>query len=338
MSNIVVRKQLNSRGTIQSLQVGRGIAAISVVFHHAAITILATHGEFFGRSVIEYGYLGVDFFFVLSGFIITLSTSGTRKTFQTFLIDRARRVFLPYWPVGIAVAVIYSLLPQLSNSNAEWGWLATLTLLPINEGTALSAAWTLKHELLFYFIFGVAYFIDRMYFVMGLWAAAILLAWLVSFNGHVILALINLEFLMGMLLAVAYRCEWRISYLWLVGILSFTAWCMLGAPRHYSPLFGLGLACVLFYVVQLEKLCKVQLPRGLIFLGTVSYSLYLVHYPLISMGNRVFPYTGLLQLLILAAVSIVGGIIYYFTVEYRVMVGRWPRLNRRRPPAPTATR
>src|SRR5689334_3783110 len=136
--------------TIQSLQAGRGLAAFYVVLHHADLAAASfgasrTHVAFFAN-----GYLGVDFFFVLSGFIIYQSTVGWQRTASDYAVARFRRVYLPYLPIGIGIALLYAMDPSLSEGNRSWSWLPTLTLLPVSSDTALSVAWTLKHEILFY--------------------------------------------------------------------------------------------------------------------------------------------------------------------------------------------
>lgn len=57
---------------IKSLQAGRFFAAMAVVLHHASVSVTAFVDQVPSRfeAIAEYGYLGVDFFFVLSGFII----------------------------------------------------------------------------------------------------------------------------------------------------------------------------------------------------------------------------------------------------------------------------
>lgn len=141
---------------IQSLQAGRALASLAVVAHHAQAAVQAFAGPFAGASVFHLGYLGVDFFFVLSGFIIFHATVGKGRTAAHYAKGRFQRVYLPYLPVGIGIALLYTILPQLSAASRDWAWLPTLTLAPVNQSTALSVAWTLKHETLFYTIFGLA--------------------------------------------------------------------------------------------------------------------------------------------------------------------------------------
>ena len=63
------RSQIAS-GTLVSLQIGRGIAALLVALFHAGALVEINCGYSPLHGVLAFGYAGVDFFFVLSGFII----------------------------------------------------------------------------------------------------------------------------------------------------------------------------------------------------------------------------------------------------------------------------
>ncbi len=246
--------------TIQSLQAGRGLAAFYVVLHHADLAAASfgasrAHVAFFAN-----GYLGVDFFFVLSGFIIYQSTVGWPRMASDYAVARFRRVYLPYLPIGIGIALLYAMDPGLSEGNRSWSWLPTLTLLPVSSETALSVAWTLKHEILFYSLFGCLYFCGILRAGMVVWGLAIAAATLSGFDGGVPLALINLEFLMGVAVAVLYRAE-RGHVLWLlVAPIPIAVWIMLGMQRDQSVLVGLGLAMGMLPIAQLEQKGCIKVP------------------------------------------------------------------------------
>lgn len=182
----------NAKHTIESLQAGRGIAALSVVLFHSALAGHDFGGPFLAFDIFQYGYLGVDFFFVLSGFIIYHSTVGRGRTLREYATARFRRVYLPYWPIGIAVALMYVTLPSLRHGSFPWGWPATLFLAPTDVRPALSVAWTLQHEVTFYVIFGLLYFARLLPVGLAAWALGMI------FHGrHVPFDIVNLEFLFG---------------------------------------------------------------------------------------------------------------------------------------------
>src|ERR1700760_3815859 len=98
--------------TIDSLQAGRGIAAVAVVCHHAGQYVsqqVAPLPSFLSHTL-SFGYLGVDFFFVLSGFIIYYTNRNRvqQKNWRyKYIESRLTRIYIPYLPVGIAMALAY---------------------------------------------------------------------------------------------------------------------------------------------------------------------------------------------------------------------------------------
>ena len=85
----------------------RGVAAIMVLLFHIFETF--TMGEHLHQKYVNHGYLAVDFFFVLSGFLITgiLRRSRTEPFYwRRFYIKRATRI-LPPLVLGVAVAALF---------------------------------------------------------------------------------------------------------------------------------------------------------------------------------------------------------------------------------------
>ena len=213
-----------------SLQIFRGLAALGVVFHHAAKSTNAFVGQIptWLNSIFEYGFLGVDFFFVLSGFIIMSSHFDDEKSIaalKNYGVKRFVRIFPPYWPVSIALIFAYFLLPSLSQGErGDFSLLSSLLLLPDTEPPALSVAWTLIHEVMFYMIFCLFFFSNKLFlvFVFGWVLAICTLPWLNTqpdFSPFLMrfLSPINLEFVLGMgmaYLARGFPNTFGVSMLW----------------------------------------------------------------------------------------------------------------------------
>lgn len=205
---------MTTKKVIDSLQVFRGLAALAVVAHHAAVSTDAfvQHIPAAFMAAFDLGALGVDFFFVLSGFIIMHAhrqEAGRTDRVLPYVRKRLLRIFPAYWPVGLALLGLYAVMPGLSASGGrEFSYLSSVLLVPADLPPALSVAWTLVHELMFYAVF-MLWFVSKRAFWLGLGV------WLVSVVGVQSLggvagwlrypfSLLNVEFMLGVLMAVAY--------------------------------------------------------------------------------------------------------------------------------------
>lgn len=105
-------------------------------------------------AVLEHGAIGVDVFFLISGFIVFLAARRVIQAgrgIRIFLFKRFTRILLPYWPLALALAIAYALLPGLSAAAdpIKVNWLKSLTLISAGGDYSLSVAWTLSFELFF---------------------------------------------------------------------------------------------------------------------------------------------------------------------------------------------
>lgn len=320
----------DSRRVINVLQAGRAIAALAVVVHHGATAALNFSGPFPGVSLLRTGRFGVDFFFVLSGFIIYHSTVEKERSLATYAYARLRRLYLPYWPVGIGIAFLYILLPHVSRVDRYWSWLPTLTLFPTGV-PALSVAWTLQHEALFYTLFGLFFFSGLLWVGLAVWALAILVFW---DSGLIPVALINFEFMMGIAVAILYRRGIGHWLLLPLSAASVLAWALGNDSGDHSLLIGLACACAILQLSLMEKRGTLRVPDALVFLGAASYALYLVHSAVIAMIARVVPTVWPAIVITGTLASLAAGIGYYWYLERpllraaRKLRDRNPRLTR----------
>ena len=329
---------------LQWLEVMRGVAACWVLVYHANLSVtnfIDPGGG--GHNLISNGYLSVDFFFVLSGFIIAYSSNRLLETgrgFADYARARIIRIYVPYLPVGIMMFLLYILWPNVSAANRSPGLLTSLTLLPSNSPPALSVAWTLVHEMIFYAMFSLFFFSRRaLWGLLVLWAVSIgYCAWRgpsLARGLEYLLSPLNLCFLLGV--AVYYLTHKGVAARVAIAAAVIGAVVVLFEAGQQQPprwLVALGFSALI--VGASSATAQRWNPRRwMIALGTASYSIYLSHGPVLSIAvrgfRRVLPDAGSpTALLVISVVALAAGLVYCFVYERHALVvvkRRWPRWN-----------
>lgn len=159
--------QTAQRAYYPALDILRGVAILAVVFYH----------NFDSISFFRFGWMGVDLFFVLSGFLITellLSSLNNRYYFRNFFVRRMLRIFPLYYLVLLLFFVLSPILfsqkgPQSTfayyNDNELWFWTYFQNWLMVVKGPApvpfLSHFWSLAIEEQFYLFWPLIIFLIR---------------------------------------------------------------------------------------------------------------------------------------------------------------------------------
>ncbi|MFH4454468.1 acyltransferase [Vibrio alginolyticus] len=327
------------RQQIFSLQVFRGLAALAVVGYHTVTSTGAFVGEMprWVHNTIGQGNFGVDFFFVLSGFIIMYIHRHDDKSINSvsrYLKKRFFRVFPIYWCVAILLALAYSLLPALSASGGrEISLISSVLLLPGGGLPILGVAWTLIHEVMFYSIFLLFFLNNRIFlsFIL-LWVASILtlnaLGEVPSGAGRYFFSLLNVEFVIGMGAALYLKRmdSQRFSALFAIsgitlGIISIYL-INIGGDVAIRLCFALGMAMLIIGAVGFERQKALVWPSFLVLLGNASYSIYLVHNPALSITQRLFGKVGAsweISLLGGILITTLFGVIFHLVIEKNVL-------------------
>lgn len=147
---------------VQEIDLLRILSALSVVLFHYTFAGAAGGGitslEYpeLG-SVFKYGYLGVEFFFMISGFVILMTAESA--TLKSFAISRFTRIFPALW-VCASLTFLCALLFQDVHPELNPGvgvYASSLLLLNRLLGTPLldGSYWSLFYELQFYAMIGV---------------------------------------------------------------------------------------------------------------------------------------------------------------------------------------
>ena len=292
-----MKKKLNT------LQAGRGIAAFMVLLYHAN----GAYG-FGGRGhlghIFSFGFAGVDFFFVLSGFIIAYTSLPFIKAQNgaaIFLRKRILRIYPIYW-VYLFVAVIIGYLQYHDLNIFEHFW-KTLTFFP-GYHFVLRASWTLGFEVFFYLLFALLIFSKWSLFVIipiGILSAVNAVLQNVGIyymtDNHIINTLctpFNIEFLLGYLSYLIYE-KINKPIIWI--LLIATALTIVFEIFYYTRAdyrlypgmrilpFGLPAFVVVTAFAALDYKGLFHAPRFLVVLGDASYTLYLVHANIFSFVN-----------------------------------------------------
>jgi exopolysaccharide production protein ExoZ len=291
---------------IDSIQILRGIAALSVAIGHVqrnAITVAATNHREFNPILLDLTEAGVDLFFVISGFVMVYASRelfGTSGGGLVFLSRRIARIVPLYWAMTtvflVAVLVSPSLIPVGRPGLAEI--LTSYSFIPYYRADSswmhpiYSVGWTLNYEMFFYCIFGcvIALPVKRALTVLTAVFCGLVVIGAICRPAPGILFFwsrpIILEFVMGAWIGYACLAEFRVTnrtavMLASAGIAGFALQVITGVYAHGSwrPIVWgvpaatiIGAAALFNWNIAARGAC-----RPLVLLGTASYALYLVH-------------------------------------------------------------
>jgi exopolysaccharide production protein ExoZ len=272
------------------LQVLRGIAVTLVLLFHYRTFLNGAYGQNdLGDILFGNGYMGVDIFFFISGFIITYSTKNIKNGNPVdFLIRRFFRIVPLAWIATITFdwsqGFIY-----------DWHLLVrSLLFIPAKmDGpprygcSLLGVVWSLSYELLFYGIFSCALAISHRFrsAIAGLFIGGLIFIYQLTFVGHItfdahettlrmpqidgvtqIIGLLTnpllFEFVIGMILAeiyiymvnIPYKPSIYISRLASLFFFTIFLYCYFAVTPGGHGLAGKGLAalCLVMSVLLLE--------------------------------------------------------------------------------------
>lgn len=300
--------------TLGLLQIFRGIAALLVVAYHLGESSQDYFSLNFLGDIFSKGYIGVDFFFVLSGFIITYVhyndlLNSTNKII--FLKKRIIRVYPVYWVIASVYLLMLIFISKGKTNHLdhqmdftsfkEWIHIAKCYLLiPHSYKFFLGVAWTLSYEILFYIAFFIAICIGfkRAKYIFLIWPLIILVnqLWpnILMPTSLIIFDIRIIEFLAGCLVGYLIIKSYRpANYLWYLCFIGGTIFAyQTMAHWDQKPLGILILALLngllLFKIVNIDIHKEYKYPKILLLTGEASYSIYLSHVIFLSLWFRIF--------------------------------------------------
>lgn len=327
---------------LHSIQVLRGVAALMVVISH--IGAVERKYGFSGQNLLaraDIGQAGADLFFLISGFIMVVTMArrfGNPSEIGPFLIRRFMRIYPIYWVFVLVICLAQAVRPEWVNSSypGETRYLTSFLLLPAPGVPVMMVAWTLEYEVAFYLIFAVLMFLPFRWLLPLL---SLFFGLLVLFGEFVFtdgfwpgwaMRPILLEFLLGAALGHLHLQK-RWGFGWLLTFTGIVLWVIATMGPASQPIrgfgdaflerpisFGIPAGLLLYGLVSLEKKIGVKFPMFLQRLGDSSYSLYLSHVLVISVGGRLWlaggfnqwPINFLLITVVLILALLVGWLIH----------------------------
>lgn len=270
---------------ISTLDFLRGIAALAVVLFHYSNSTLPTIKPNPLGDVFSFGYLGVQVFFVISGFVIPFSMyqSGyTLNNFHRFIGKRMIRLGPPsYIAMGLMACIFYGSLWKNGYPIEEMNWpgmgLSTVfgnmfyTYESLDIKVFYSVLWTLEVELQFYLIIALILPLLTGKQNTPLVAAIVLIGLSCTFfigSDHVLFFKYSSLFIMG-LLVFLFQIKLTNGVFTAVGSIAIGIITYLQLDL-LSAIAGISTVLVILFLKIENKATK--------FLGMISYSLYITHH------------------------------------------------------------
>lgn len=309
---------------ISNIDVLRGLASLAVCWFHLTNTYVESS---LVRTSGSYGWLGVEVFFVLSGFIIPYAMCVSGYAFSTgwkiFLWKRLTRIEPPYLTsIVLVIALWYasSLVPGFQGRPPS-NIFSAQTLLHVGYLNGIAGYpwlnvvyWTLAIEFQFYIL---------MLFVFG---------W-ISHSRQVFASLVVLVLIGSVVLFDQETLVFKYLGLFAFGLAAFQYRSAVIDKKMLVLLFTVAMAVtgfVLGWLVSIVGLTtgillafdmKLGSHKLMIWLGSISFSLYLVHVPIggrvVNLGKRyVDSQSGEALLSIVALlVSLLAAFLFYLAIE-----------------------
>jgi exopolysaccharide production protein ExoZ len=277
---------------LYSIQYLRAIAASLVALFHTSLHLTSVYS----LPAFEKGQVGVDIFFVISGFLMWQTTAKpVPPTPAEFFNLRVTRIAPLYWIVTLLMFVMPAISGTIAGATTAdpWHLIASLTFVaypypadPSGWCPVYVPGWTINYEIFFYALFALSLFVQgtwaRLATILGALLVLVVAGDLLNVTGTLIFytSPLLLEFAAGMLIGAFYATGRRVPFTVAVGAVLVGLVALYLAPnlsQQREFYWGIPAALILFGAVFLDRLGSVREIKALKIFGDASYSLYLTH-------------------------------------------------------------
>lgn len=323
---IASKDPIKTSEKIDIIQVLRGIAVVMVIIFHFKDIIKP--GEYLRKELdflFDSGAAGVDLFFVISGFImvfVTRKSTGGAAYAKKFLIKRILRI----WPLYVIATISYALLaaPVVANISLTIviQILKSIFFIPLSYldppffGYAyLGVGWSLNYEIYFYFLITISLLSGKYrWFLFATLIFITLIIVPIAYGNLTYLPMQTRNYDSLFLNLITNPIIWEFVYGAIIGLLYITPACatifsrifqsrtivvsiiVIAVWQYFSGFFGghgpfywgLSSAFVFMALVFYNRGKSIKYPSWLIYLGDISFSVYLWHIPVAILITNIF--------------------------------------------------
>lgn len=288
---------------IVSIQILRACCAWAIVIHHCNQIYFSWQPENSLLRIFNLAYLGVDVFFVISGYIMAHTVLRKNYSASQFLRKRIVRVFKPYWAVSMIYLLLLYSFSDYTTSTSEL--IASFLLIPndFDFHPILYVGWSLVYEIFFYLLCTIPLVLPK-----------------IKYSGITVYLLIVFAFFPAQTLNLGsgnyFLLEFAIGYSLSAGrelnryglnaALLLLAIFLISYNEHIILLrILISSAIMVVFLLFEDKIKRIEI-RSVMNLGKISYSTYLVH-PCVILGLSYVEKIGIFKYeLFLVSITIFG--------------------------------
>lgn len=305
------------------------------------------------------GKYGVDMFFVISGFTIYFQLSNKRLSLIDFYYIRLSRISSAYWPILVFLIIYYWLFEgaALTGWFNHFGYSLTFKNiiahflflgwgLPQYANNIIGVEWSLNIEVFYYLLFGVLFFylqVNKLNKISSLLVIFFMFSVFISiyreqlkipseyflwlpFKYCYLFALGGVSFYIRDIITNKYNIRIQKIFSDLSIILALITFILLYKYDLYtrssflvSFIFSIICSILLVFVNNTSKFAFVFTCSSIVFLGTSSFSFYLVHYPISNFLNLIdINVSSELKFLLNFSLSSIVAYLWYLIFEVRL--------------------
>jgi len=288
----------NKKNRFYEIDMLRFVAAISVMLYHYGFRGQASDNLTdmpypYAVSFVKYGYLGVNLFFIISGFVIFMTAS--QGSVRRFCISRLVRLYPAFW-VCCTITFIVTLVAGGVRFSASWhDYAVNMTMLSgfLNVKSIDGSYWSLFVEIKFYALVFIVLIFRQMHHskvLLGFWLAMVIIIsqWSIRYVGYFIIPDYAAYFVAGAMFYLVYF-EGICFYKLFIIMISFLV-ALVGAinkniemTENYHSQFDetiiaiiLALFYMIFFLISTGRTRSLS-SESWVLLGALTYPLYLIH-------------------------------------------------------------